>query len=137
VAVFGSAEELYGIVTPFLEEIVSDPEIGPKFVAGNTSFRVTYSDPEAVFFLDATQNPPIVKSGKDAEAADAEVSLLMSADDGHKFWLGKLNIPVSLARRKVKVDGSVTKLLGLLPALQPAYGRYRAHLEATGHAALI
>jgi hypothetical protein len=136
-AVFGSAEELYGIVTPFLNQITADPEIGPKFVAGNTSFKVSYSDPGAVFFLDATQNPPLVKAGSEAAEAIAEISLSMSADDGHKFWLGKLNIPVSLARRKVKVDGSVTKLLGLLPAMQPAYAKYRTHLEETGHGALI
>lgn len=136
-AVFASAEELYDIFTPFLEQLVADPEIGPKFAAGNTSFRVTYSDPDAVFFLDATRNPPLVKTGPDAEAAPAEISLSMSADEGHKFWLGKQNIPVALARRKVKIDGSVTKLLGLLPAIQPAYARYRAHLEQTGHAQLV
>jgi hypothetical protein len=136
-ATFGSAEEYYGVLTPFLEQITKDPEIAPKFVVANTSFRVNYTDPEATFLLDATQDPPVVLVGDAAMAAEPEVELSMSSDDGHKFWLGKLNIPVALARRKVKVTGPIGKLLGMLPAIQPAFARYQTYLKESGHDALV
>jgi len=56
----------------------------------------------------------------------------MSADDGHKFWLGELNIPMAMARGKVKVGGPVGKLLRLLPAMQPAFTIYRTFLQERG-----
>ncbi len=73
--------------------------------------------------------------GADADGRDAEVELTMSADDGHRFWLGQLNLPVALAKRKIKVGGGVTKLMGLVPALQPAYALYRKHLAELGREA--
>jgi putative sterol carrier protein len=76
----------------------------------------------------------VVKSGDAAKAEDVEVDMFMSADDAHKFWLGELNIPMSLARRRVKVEGPIGKLLKMLPALQPAFAKYRTYLEERGMA---
>jgi hypothetical protein len=134
---FASADEMYRIVTPYLEALTSDPVVGPKFVAANTSFRVTYTHPDGVFLLDATQNPAVVTTADAAVAGHAEVALTMTADDGHKFWLGDLNLPIALARRKLKIDGPVTKLFGLLPALQPAYAKYRSYLSDIGREELV
>ncbi|QTJ70705.1 hypothetical protein HYG77_35170 (plasmid) [Rhodococcus sp. ZPP] len=131
-ATYQSTEEIYEVFVPFYERLTADPEVGPKFVKANTSFRIRHHDPEAVFLLDATQDPAVLSYGTEAETREPEVELLMSGDDGHKFWLGKLNLPVSLARKKIKVQGGVTKLMGLVPALQPAYTQYRAHLESLG-----
>lgn len=135
--VFSSSEEQYAVMEPYLKGIITDPELRGKFVKANTSFQVNYTDPEAHFLLDCTVDPPALYTGDEATARECEVKLAMSADDGHKFWLGKLNLPVSLARKKVVVDGPVTKLMGLLPALSPAFKKYRAHLEATGREDLL
>ena len=132
---FSSTEEMYEVFTPFYTSLTVDPEIGPKFVAANTSFRVIHTDPAGVFLLDATSDPAVVTVGEEATNAAAEVELTMSADDGHKFWQGDLNIPLALARRKVKVNGSINKLLGMLPAMQPAYSKYKAYLSESGRPA--
>lgn len=134
---FDSSEELYGVFTPFLEQLVLDPVVGPKFSAANTSFQVNYSEPDAVFVLDATKSPPEVYSGQAAAEFPTELKLTMCADDGHKFWLGGLNIPIALAKRKVKIDGPISKLLGMLPAIQPAYAKYKSYLSDHGHANLL
>lgn len=129
-AAYQSTEEIYEALVPFYERLITDPEVGPKFVKANTSFRIRHHDPVAVFLLDATQDPAVLSYGDDAETITPEVELLMSGDDGHKFWLGKLNLPIALARKKIKVEGGITKLLGIVPALQPAYAQYRAHMES-------
>jgi hypothetical protein len=58
--------------------------------------------------------------------------MFMSADDGHRFWLGELNIPMAMARKKIRIQGPVGVLLKLLPALQPAFGMYRDFLTERG-----
>jgi hypothetical protein len=130
--VFATTEELYDVLTPFYVSLTTDPDIGPRFVKANTSFRINHTGPGGVFLLDATQDPAVLSVGAEALAGNPAVDLTMSGDDGHKFWLGKLNLPVALATRKIKVSGGVTALMGLVPALAPAYDKYRKHLESLG-----
>ena len=134
-SVFDTSDELTSFVTPFLEQIVADPDLRPKFVAGDTSFKVQYTGPDALFLLDCTVDPPVVYAGEQADKRESELKLSMSADDGHKFWLGDLNVPMALARRKVKVEGPVGKLLKLLPAITPAFERYQTYATAKGYPA--
>ncbi|MGV0735071.1 SCP2 sterol-binding domain-containing protein [Mycobacterium syngnathidarum] len=121
---------MYDHFLPFVEDLVRDPAIRPKFAKANIAFRVTYTDPVSVMVLDATHDPALNIVGEAAESHPVEVELSMSADDGHRFWMGNLNLPLALARKKVKISGSVTKLLGLLPAMAPGYAKYRAYVEA-------
>lgn len=132
---FASPEDMYSVFTPFMQSLTTDPVVGPKFVAAKTSFRVIHTDPAGTFLLDATVDPPVLYVGEDAAGHHAEVELTMSAEDGHAFWLGQLNLPVALAKRKIKVNGGATKLMGLVPALQPAYALYREHLARSGREA--
>lgn len=130
--VFADAAAADGIFVPFLTEITSDPILKDKFIAANTSFKIVFADPAAAYLVDCTSDPVTVVSGDTARNGEAAVELTMSADDGHKFWLGDLNLMGALARRKVKPKGEVTKLMGLLPTLQKAYPIYRGHAAKSG-----
>jgi putative sterol carrier protein len=124
---FQSAAEVYATIGKFLQEIVTADDMRPKFVAANTSFRVTYTEPVAVMVVDCTVDPPQVTCGELGQ--DVEIDLKMSADDGHMFWMGKLNMTVALAKKKVQVAGPMSKMMKLLPAMRPAFPRYREFLE--------
>jgi hypothetical protein len=102
-------------------------------VAANTSFLVTTTDPVARILVDCTTDPPVVVNDPPEETA-GEITLLMTSDDAHKFWQGKLNVTIAMARKQVKAKGPLSKLMKLLPAIQPAFPRYRSYLEARGHA---
>jgi len=123
---FASADQVYDTIGVFLAQITQDPELRPKFVDAATSFRVTYHDPDAVMVVDCTQDPPVVTCG-DA-SIPTEINLSMSADDGHSFWMGTLNMTVALAKRRVKVAGPMSKMMKLLPAMRPAFPKYQAFL---------
>ena len=131
-ATFQSADDVYKIFGTFLAELTQEPEMRPKFVAANTSFLVNYTDPDSKILVDCTCNPPTVVTDPPADAT-AEIKLNMSADDGHKFWLGKLNMTVALARKQVKVSGPMAKMMKLLPALKPGFAKYRTYLEQNGY----
>lgn len=132
--VFESAEEAEKVYLAFFEHITTHPDLRPKFVEAGSSFRANYTDPESAVSIDAGVDPPEVKVGEAARAAEVDVQLFMTADDGHKFWMGDLNIPMAMARRKVKIEGSVGTLLKLLPAMQPAFGMYKGFLVELGMA---
>lgn len=132
--VFSSAEEAEKVYAAFFEHITLHPDLRGKFVEAGSAFRANYSDPDSAVAIDASSDPPVVRVGDEARAAPVDVELFMSADDGHKFWLGDLNIPMAMARRKVKIEGSVGTLLGLLPAMRPAFGMYREFLISQGMA---
>lgn len=133
---FQTGDEVTQVIGGFLTEIMADPDLGPKFAAADAKVLMTCTAPEVRFMLDCTSSPPTI----DFEPADASVAdfkFQMSADDAHKFWLGKLNAPVAMAKRQIKVEGSVTKMLRLLPAIQPAYARYAEYLKTNGREDLI
>ncbi|HEX3785864.1 MAG TPA: SCP2 sterol-binding domain-containing protein [Pseudonocardiaceae bacterium] len=121
---------------PFLKQVTTG-HLREKFVAVDMAVKVRYSKPEAVFHMDNTQDPPVIKVAEDADAADADVEMAMSADDGHKLWLGSLNVPMALGSRKIKISGPLMKMLSLLPVFQPAFAEYRKYLQSSGHVALL
>jgi putative sterol carrier protein len=129
---FASAEEVGEVIGSFMGHITNEPDLRPKFVAAGTSFLVQYTDPGGGILVDCTVDPPRVEINP-PEGTDAEIRLSMSADDGHLFWLGQLNMTVALAKKKVKVSGAMAKMMKLLPALRPAFPRYKTFLEANGY----
>jgi hypothetical protein len=136
VATFQSADEFHGVFGKFLTDLVHDDEIGPKFADVGKVVRMNFSGPDAALLMDCTTNPPTITTDPPTDAA-GDVALSMKADDGHKFWLGNYNITLGLAKRSVKVSGNIAAMLGLLPALQPAFARYEAYLKTINRADLL
>ncbi|HYT39999.1 MAG TPA: SCP2 sterol-binding domain-containing protein [Acidimicrobiia bacterium] len=133
VPTFQSPDEVYTTMGAFLAEITKAPDMRAKFTHADTSFLVNYTDPACRILVDCTQDPPVVTNDP-PEDAPAEIRLGMSADDAHRFWQGKLNMTVALAKKQVQVAGPMAKMMKLLPALRPAFPRYVQFLEANGHA---
>jgi putative sterol carrier protein len=68
---------------------------------------------------------------------EPEVIMSMEADTAHRFWLGKVNVTVALARGQMKAKGPVAKILKLVPLVKPVFPRYRAQLEQAGRNDLL
>ena len=56
---------------------------------------------------------------------EPDVTLLMKADIADRFWRGKYNLAVGLARGEVKAKGPVNKILKLVPLTKPLFPMYR------------
>ena len=63
---------------------------------------------------------------------EPEVIMSMEADTAHKFWLGKVNVTVALARGQMKAKGPVAKILKLVPLVKPVFPKYKAMLDEAG-----
>jgi len=130
VATFADAQQVYDTIGAFLEQITKDEDLRPKFVAADTSFHVVYSDPDCDMLVDCTIDPPVVTMAPGE--VKSEIELAMAADDGHEFWMGNLNMALALAKNKVKVKGPISKIMKLLPAMRPAFPKYKAFLAERG-----
>ena len=135
-AYFNDADEVYKYIGRLFEQLAEDDELAPKFRKANTIVQYRYRDPESqitVKLIDGEDGQ--VDCG--ATTMEPEVVMTMDADTAHKFWLGKVNVTVALARGQMKAKGPVAKILKLVPLTKPVFPRYRALLEQDGRQDLL
>jgi len=61
----------------------------------------------------------------------------MTADIANRYWQGKVNLPLSMAKGQIKVSGNVAGLLKLAPLGKKLYPLYTGMLEADGRSDLL
>ncbi|MBA3301884.1 MAG: SCP2 sterol-binding domain-containing protein [Thermoleophilaceae bacterium] len=135
-AYFKSEQEVYEFIGRLFEELVEDEELSAKFQKANTVVQYQYRNPESqitVKMIDGEDGH--VDCG--TTTLEPEVVMTMEADTAHKFWLGKVNVTVALARGQMKAKGPVAKILKLVPLVKPVFPRYRQMLEDAGRQDLI
>ena len=132
---FRDAQDVYDCIGKIFEEAIADPEIGPKTKEAGITIRFDFTEPESVIYADFAQGT--VAYGDAVSTTEADVKMAMKADDANKFWLGRLNLVMAMAKRQVKASGSVPEMLKMLPLSKPLYARYEAQLEAEGRKDLL
>lgn len=131
---FATTDDVRATLWQFLSMVTADAELRPKFVEANGIVLSDFTDPDCSILMDLSQDPPVVTwAPEGADRERAEVILTMTAENAHLFWLGELNATIALARKRIKVKGSISKMMKLLPALGPAHMKYREFLETNGH----
>jgi len=136
VAYFKDDGEVYEFIGRLFEELATDEELGPKFRKANTVVQYQYRNPESQITVKMREGEePQVDLGQ--TTMDPEVVMSMEADTAHRFWLGKVNVTVALARGQMKAKGPVAKILKLVPLVKPVFPRYRAQLEQAGRTDLV
>lgn len=134
-AYFASTDEVYKYVGGVFQQALDDPVLGPKFVDSGVVLRLSYTDPNAVLVVDMPSGKVICGDGT-AELSPT-VELFMTSDVAHRFWLGKVNISMALAKGEMRAKGPVSKILKLVPLAKQAFPRYQALLEADGRTDLL
>jgi len=136
VAYFKDAQEVYEVIGRLFTDLADDEELAPKFRKANTIVQYDYRDPDSVITVRLQEHQP---GDVDFGETDMEPEVVMSmeADTAHRFWLGKVNVTVALARGQIKAKGPVAKILKLVPLTKPVFPRYKAQLEAQGREDLI
>jgi putative sterol carrier protein len=135
-AYFNDAQDVYDTIGKLFAELAEDDELAPKFRKANTIVRYEYREPDSVITVRLQEGQPGDVDFGDSDM-EAEVTMAMEADTAHRFWLGKVNVTVALARGQIKAKGPVAKILKLVPLTKPVFPRYKAQLEAQGRQDLI
>jgi putative sterol carrier protein len=132
---FENADAVYAHLGRLFQDIVEDDDFGPRFQEADTVVQFRMRNPDS-------QVTVKVIEGADREvdfgvtALQPEVVMAMDADTAHRFWLGKVNVTVALARGQISARGPVAKILKLVPLVRPVRERYEGQLEAAGRADL-
>ena len=107
-----------------------------KLRAANTVVRFEHREPVSQLSVTLLEGEPVtVELG--ATETEPEVIMAMEADTAHRFWLGKVNVTVALARGQMTAKGPVAKILKLVPLVKPAFARYAKMLEDAGRDDLL
>jgi putative sterol carrier protein len=133
---FKDADEVYATIGKLFQDLAEDDELAPKFQKANTIVQYQYREPESQITVKLIE-------GEDGQVdlgqtnMEPEVVMTMDADTAHRFWLGKVNVTVALARGQMKAKGPVAKTLKLVPLVKPVFPRYRKLLEDAGRQDLL
>ena len=128
---FKDADEVYQYIGKLFEDLTQDEELAPKFRKANAIVQYQYRNPESQITVRMTEDhEPRVDCGE--TDMEPEVVMTMEADTAHRFWLGKVNVTVALARGQMKAKGPVAKILKLVPLVKPVFPRYRQQLADAG-----
>jgi putative sterol carrier protein len=129
-AVFESGKKFEDVLGGFFNLLGDTPLIADKLLKSDLIIRFNYTDPDCVLVIDCSGDKIDVRPG-DTETK-AIVEMKMKTDIAHKFWYGKVNLTMALARRQMVAKGPVPKILKLLPAIKPSYAMYPKYLDENG-----
>lgn len=131
---FRSADEFREVLDKTFEIMSTDPDMGPKLRDAETPQRFEFPDLDLVVNVTFA---PEVKDGQhlrwewsDDVDWDPEVEMRMDSEIANRYFQGKENIAMAIARRRIKSSGNVKKALALVPITKPVFSRYREMVEA-------
>jgi hypothetical protein len=133
---FKDEQEVYDYIGKLFQDLAEDDELWPKFRRANTIVQYQFRNPESQITVRMRENED---AQVDLGSSDLEPEVVMSmeADTAHRFWLGKVNVTVALARGQMKAKGPVAKILKLVPLVKPVFPRYKKMLEDGGRTDLM
>ncbi len=130
---FNSSREFREVMDKVFEIMSTDPDMGPQLRDAEVPQRFEFPD------MDMVVNITYASGSEDGhnlrwEWSDdvdwkPEVGMEMSSDVANRYFQGKENIAMGIARRRIKATGNVKKALELLPIIKPIFGRYRELIE--------
>jgi hypothetical protein len=129
---FDSPKEFKEVIDRVFTMMDEDPDMGPKLRVADVPMRYEFED------VDLVANIRAARAGEDgnlhwewSDDVDWEprVKMAMSSETANKYFQGKENVAMAIARRRIKSGGDVKAALALMPITKPVFARYRAMLE--------
>ncbi len=117
--VFKDTQQMYEVLGALWSYMVKETEIGSKLKEYEISYKFVLTDPKGYLWVGHDK----VLTGDEANQP-AVITMELSGDTTHKFWLKQISLPVALATRKIKSKGPIPKVLKMLPFLKPVYEKY-------------
>lgn len=131
---FKSSKEFREVLDKTFEIMSTDPEMGPKLRKAETPQRFEFPDLDLVvnitFAEEVTDGQNLRWVWSDDVPWEPEVEMTMDSDVANRYFQGRENIAMAIARRRIKTSGNVKKALALAPITKPVFAQYKAMLEA-------
>jgi hypothetical protein len=130
---FTSPEELRVVIDRAFALMDEDSTMGPELRDADVPQRFEFSDVGLVL------NVRAARAGEDGnlhwEWTDdvdwqPRVRMTMSSGIANRYFQGKENVAMAIARRRIRTGGDVKSALSLIPITKPLYAIYREMLAA-------
>jgi hypothetical protein len=131
-ASYRSAKEFREVMDQIFAIMDEDPEMGPRLRDADVPQRFEFEDLDLVVNVRAAtpdEDRNLVWEWTDEVAWEPKVKMTMSSETANKYFQGKENVAMAIARRRIKAGGDVKAALALMPITKPVFARYRALVE--------
>jgi hypothetical protein len=131
-AEFKSSAELKEVMDRTFALMSEDPEMGPKLREADTPQRFEFTDFDLVVNIraGAEGEPNLAWEWSDDISWEPKVKMAMSSETANKYFQGKENVAIAIARRRIKAGGDVKAALAIIPITKPLFERYREMVAA-------
>jgi hypothetical protein len=109
-----------------------DAEMGPKLRDADTPQRFEFDDLDLVVNIcaaDGADGANLHWEWTDDVPWTPKVQMKMSSEVANKYFQGRENVAIAIARRRIKASGDVKAALQLIPITKPVFERYREMVE--------
>ena len=129
---FSSAAEFVEVMDRTFALMSDDPDMGPKLRDADTPQRFEFADLDLVVNIRAggSGEPNLAWEWTDDVAWEPKVRLTMSSEIANRYFQGKENVAIAIARRRIKAGGDVKAALQIIPITKPLFSRYREMISA-------
>jgi hypothetical protein len=129
---FQSSREFREVIDRTFTLMSDDPEMGPRLRDADTPQRFEFTDLDLVVNIRAggPDESNLAWVWSDDIDWEPKVRMTMSSETANRYFQGKENVAIAIARRRIKAGGDVKAALALIPITKPLYGRYREMIAA-------
>ncbi len=131
-AEFRSSKEFREVMDRTFALMSEDPEMGPRLREADTPQRFEFTDFDLVVNVRAggAGEPNLTWKWSDDIDWEPKVRMAMNSETANKYFQGKENVAIAIARRRIKAGGDVKAALAIIPITKPLYARYREMVAA-------
>jgi hypothetical protein len=128
-AAFTSPGEFREVMDKVFTIMSEDPDMGPQLRDADVPQRFEFEDFDLVLNIRARrgrERKNLHWAWSDEVDWEPKVRMKMSSQTANRYFQGRENVPLAIARRRIKAGGDVAAALRLIPITRPIYERYRA-----------
>jgi hypothetical protein len=131
-SVFKSPQEFREVMDRTFALMSEDPDMGPRLREADTPQRFEFPDLDMVVNIRAGQDnePNLAWEWTDQVSWEPQVKMEMSSETANRYFQGKENVAIAIARRRIKAGGDVKAALQIIPITKPVFARYREMIAA-------
>jgi hypothetical protein len=131
-AEFKSPKEFREVMDRTFTLMSEDPEMGPKLREADTPQRFEFTDVDLVVNVRAggPDEPNLAWTWSDDIDWEPKVRMAMTSETANRYFQGKENVAIAIARRRIKTGGDVRAALAIIPITKPLFARYRNMVAA-------
>jgi hypothetical protein len=124
---FKSPQEFREVMDRTFSLMSEDPEMGPRLRAADTPQQFRFPDFEMVVNIRAGSGdePNLAWEWSDEVPWEPKVKMEMTSETANRYFQGKENVAIAIARRRIKAGGDVKAALAIIPITKPLFARYR------------